>query len=77
MPNYICTVCGTQYPESTGYPVDICRICAEDRQYVREVGQEWTTLEDLRPTHHNEIRTLEPNLASPLCQHLLSASAPC
>ena len=62
MPNYICTVCGAQYPESDGYPVDICRICAEDRQYVRESGQEWTTLEALRQTHHNEIRTLEPNL---------------
>lgn len=62
MPNYICTTCGAQYPESAGYPVEICTICAEDRQYVRESGQEWTTLEELRQTHRSEIRPLEPNL---------------
>jgi hypothetical protein len=62
MPNYICTTCGIQYAESEGYPVAVCTICADDRQYVKPAGQGWTTLDDLRQTHHNEIRTVEPTL---------------
>lgn len=62
MPNYICTTCGAQYAESEGYPVDICTICADERQYVKPTGQGWTTLDELRQRHHNEIRTVEPNL---------------
>lgn len=62
MPNYICTTCGAQYAASEGYPVDICKICADERQYVRPSGQYWTTLPELQQTHHNEIRTVEPNL---------------
>lgn len=62
MPNYICTTCGVQYAESEGYPVEVCTICADDRQYVRASGQGWTTLDELRHKHHNEIRTVEPNL---------------
>lgn len=62
MPNYICMTCGVQYAESDGYPVEICRICADDRQYVRPTGQQWTTLDELRKTHHNEIREVEPGL---------------
>lgn len=62
MPNYICTTCGIQYATSEGYPVEICKICADDRQYTRPTGQEWTTLEELRQGHQNEIRPLEPNL---------------
>lgn len=62
MPHYICTTCGIQYTESDGYPVEICKICAEDRQYVLPSGQGWTTLDDLRQTHHNEFRTVEPGL---------------
>ena len=62
MPHYICTTCGVQYAESEGYPVEICTICADDRQYVKPSGQGWTTLETLRETHHNQFRTLEPNL---------------
>ena len=62
MPNYICTTCGVQYAESDGYPVEICTICADDRQYVKPSGQGWTTLDELRQTHHNEIRAVEPNL---------------
>jgi glyoxylase-like metal-dependent hydrolase (beta-lactamase superfamily II) len=62
MPNYICTTCGVQYALSERYPLDICKICAEDRQYVQASGQHWTTLDDLRQHHHNEIRTVEPGL---------------
>ena len=62
MPNYICTTCGVQYATSEGYPVDICRICADDRQYVKASGQQWTTLAELQQYHHTELRTVEPNL---------------
>ncbi|MBZ0301563.1 MAG: MBL fold metallo-hydrolase [Anaerolineae bacterium] len=62
MPNYICTTCGVQYADSDAYPVEICKICADDRQYVKPSGQQWTTLDALRQAHHNEIRTVEPNL---------------
>jgi len=62
VPHYICTTCGVQYAESEGYPVEICTICADDRQYVKPSGQEWTTLEELRRTHRNEIRAVEPGL---------------
>ena len=33
-----------------------CPICADERQYVPEEGQQWTTLAQLRETHANEIR---------------------
>jgi hypothetical protein len=31
-------------------------VCEDERQYVGWGGQRWTTLEDLRGTHHNELR---------------------
>ncbi len=62
MPNYICTTCGVQFAESEGYPAEICPICADDRQYVKPSGQGWTTLEEIRTNHHNEFKSLEPNL---------------
>ncbi|MBZ0292338.1 MAG: MBL fold metallo-hydrolase [Anaerolineae bacterium] len=60
--NYICTTCGVQYAASEGYPVEICKICDEDRQYVKPSGQQWTTLDALQKDHHNQLRTVEPNL---------------
>ncbi|MCA9907414.1 MAG: MBL fold metallo-hydrolase [Anaerolineae bacterium] len=61
MPNYICMTCGVQYAESATPPAR-CTICADERQYVKASGQQWTTLDDLRKRYHNEIRTVEPNL---------------
>ncbi|MCA9906289.1 MAG: MBL fold metallo-hydrolase, partial [Anaerolineae bacterium] len=61
MPNYICMTCGVQYAESATPPAH-CPICADERQYVKASGQQWTTLDDLRKRYHNEIRTVEPNL---------------
>ena len=43
MPAFICTTCGTQYPESEAPPAN-CTICQEERQYVNPLGQSWTTL---------------------------------
>jgi len=61
MPNYICVTCGTQYAQSI-QPPEHCLICEDERQYIGMHGQKWTTLEELRPDHHNVIKPLEPNL---------------
>ena len=61
MPNYICVTCGTQYPASNEPPPH-CLICEEERQYIGWKGQQWTTLDDMRRTHHNKIQDEEPGL---------------
>jgi glyoxylase-like metal-dependent hydrolase (beta-lactamase superfamily II) len=63
MPNYICVTCGVQYAESDSPPAH-CQICEDERQYIGEGGQQWTTLENLRGTHHNVFKKVEPNLTS-------------
>src|SRR5579885_2129902 len=49
---FICTACGTQYPESAEPPAQ-CAICEEERQYVPPGGQTWTTLPALARPHFN------------------------
>ncbi|MGN6157359.1 MAG: MBL fold metallo-hydrolase [Devosia sp.] len=61
MPSYICTTCGVAYAE-TEHPREVCLICADDRQYVNAHGQSWTTLDQLREDHVNELREVEPGL---------------
>ena len=61
MPAFICTTCGTQYPESEAPPAN-CTICQEERQYVNPLGQSWTTLQAMRRTHVNGFRQYEPGL---------------
>lgn len=61
MPLFICTACGTQYPES-GEPPAQCVICEEERQYVPPGGQSWTTLEKLSRSHMNSMREYEPGV---------------
>lgn len=56
MPNFICTTCGTQYPETTLPPED-CAVCNEERQFVGWKGQVWTTLNELRTTHRNRLES--------------------
>ena len=51
---FLCSTCGTQYPE-TPAPPDSCVICAEERQYLGWQGQRWTTLAELRETHQARI----------------------
>jgi glyoxylase-like metal-dependent hydrolase (beta-lactamase superfamily II) len=58
---FICTTCGTQYPESDAPPSG-CRICQDERQYVNPLGQAWTTLEAMRRTHFNAFRRHEKGL---------------
>ena len=61
MPAFICTACGTQYPQSDKPPA-LCVICEEERQYVPPRGQSWTTLDALAHNHMNSYREYEPNV---------------
>ena len=61
MPLYICTACGTQYPESAQAPAE-CPICEEERQYVPPRGQTWTTLEALSQSHMNSFHEYDTGL---------------
>lgn len=61
MPNFICSTCGTQYPES-GSPPERCGICADERQFVSWSGQHWTTLDGLIRSHRNTVRLEAPQL---------------
>src|SRR5215212_273024 len=61
MENYICMTCGVQYAE-TETPPEHCIICEDERQYIGHQGQRWTTLPELRKTHHNRIEEVGPNL---------------
>ena len=61
MPNYLCTTCGTQYPD-TALPPDQCLICTEERQYVGWQGQRWTTVDELGRDHHNRLAPEGPGL---------------
>jgi hypothetical protein len=62
VPNaYLCVTCGTQYPPSDA-PPDRCPICLDERQYVGEGGQRWTTPEELASSHANRTELHEPGL---------------
>jgi hypothetical protein len=61
MPNFICTTCGTQYAESDRPPA-ACTICQDERQYVKNTGQQWTTLDRLHLTNRNSVKFKEPGL---------------
>jgi hypothetical protein len=61
MPLFICTACGTQYPQSEQPPAQ-CIICEEERQYVPPGGQSWTTLEKLSRSRMNSMREYEPGV---------------
>ncbi|MEW4568352.1 MBL fold metallo-hydrolase [Tautonia sp. JC769] len=61
MPHFLCTTCGTQHAESPD-PPERCVICEDERQYIGWGGQQWTTLDQLRSDHSNQVRTEEPGL---------------
>jgi glyoxylase-like metal-dependent hydrolase (beta-lactamase superfamily II) len=61
LPAYICLTCAVQQAP-TNKPPTRCPICEDERQYVRQGGQAWTTLEALRTNHRLELRDLEPGL---------------
>jgi hypothetical protein len=55
MPRFVCVTCAAQFPDADA-PPDRCPICTDERQWVPEEGQRWTTLEALASTHRNEVR---------------------
>lgn len=61
MPHFLCTACGSQFAASPAPPPG-CPICEDERQFVPEAGQRWTTLEALRVGHANAWRQLGPDL---------------
>ncbi|HTI10866.1 MAG TPA: hypothetical protein VL832_19985 [Puia sp.] len=56
----ICTACGTQYP--AGKTPEVCPICADDRQYLPENGQHWTSHEELLQNYSVRILPLHERL---------------
>lgn len=65
MQKFICFTCGVQY-ESSVAPPDSCKICKEERQYVKHDGQQWTTLEQMikKEPYKNFIAKAEEGLYS-------------
>src|SRR3954447_6080727 len=55
MPHAICATCGVQFAASQEPPA-ACPVCEDERQYVPEDGQRWTTMEELAAGHRNEVR---------------------
>jgi len=47
---FICRACGTQFPPSDR-PPERCPICEDERQYIPEGGQAWTSFEALSRSH--------------------------
>jgi hypothetical protein len=56
MTRFVCATCAAQFPDSDEPPA-LCPICTDERQYVPEAGQQWTTLDELATAHHNEVRS--------------------
>ncbi|MDB5339410.1 MAG: beta-lactamase [Planctomycetaceae bacterium] len=61
MPYFICTTCGTQFPESD-LPPSACAICQDERQYLKPSGQQWTTHDRLQKSNRNSLRQEEVGL---------------
>lgn len=56
---WICTTCAVEHAER----VDVCAICADERQWVPAAGQQWTTLEERAASGcRTEVVELEPDL---------------
>ena len=60
---FICTACGTAFPEAAAPPA-ACPICDDERQFVPAGGQSWTTQEAMGHRHVNAWRRHEPGLLS-------------
>ncbi|MDR7300058.1 hydrolase [Haloactinomyces albus] len=52
---WICGTCGVEHSDSDHPPSATCPICADERQWVPETGQWWTTLEELAADGHELV----------------------
>lgn len=57
----ICKTCGTRYHTETFDP-NTCRICSDERQFVKEYGQQWVSYDDLSKEHTIERKQWSSNL---------------
>jgi hypothetical protein len=56
---WICKTCAVEHSEQ----VEVCAICADERQWVPADGQHWTTLEELAAAGYNvQVKDVEPGL---------------
>ena len=56
---WICATCAVEHAER----IEVCAICADERQWVPADGQRWTTLEELAADGRRvEVTELEPDL---------------
>lgn len=56
---WICRTCAVEHAER----VEVCAICADERQWVPAAGQQWTTLAELGAAGNRvHVRQLEPDL---------------
>ncbi|WP_431873560.1 MBL fold metallo-hydrolase [Amycolatopsis sacchari] len=56
---WICGTCAVEHAER----IDVCAICADERQWVPADGQHWTTLAELAGSgYRTEVVELEPDL---------------
>jgi glyoxylase-like metal-dependent hydrolase (beta-lactamase superfamily II) len=58
---WICRTCGIEYEASEKPPVR-CPVCEDERQYVPEEGQQWTTLPRLNSGHRNILEKVSEQL---------------
>ena len=60
---WICGTCGVEHPDTERPPATTCRICADERQWVPESGQVWTTLDKLAADGHGLVhQEMEPGI---------------
>ncbi|NGY66279.1 hydrolase [Lentzea sp. NEAU-D13] len=60
---WICGTCGVEHPDSERPPEADCRICTDERQWVPESGQVWTTLEKLSADDYELVhQEVEPGI---------------
>jgi len=64
---FLCAACSTQFPDSAR-PPEACPVCDDERQYVPEDGQRWTTLDELRESHRAVVRDELPGLLGIGCE---------
>lgn len=57
----ICTACGTYFPKDSTLPA-LCPICLDDRQYIPQEGQSWTSPNDLQQDHTVQFDPLFPSI---------------
>ena len=58
----VCATCGAWFPDADGPPAR-CPVCDDERQYVPDGGQRWTTPGELAEGHDTDVRELEPGLS--------------